>query len=246
MRDVVAADESAQRFKLHVQTSGRSLIARGFQNNLTRTATELIMAYMNAANSVHSNSADEPFTTPSQEYVRLAASSQAILLEETGLFKFMMNTLAGSPGMKIVEAAVQKQILQELRQIDHLGGVMSAIDYRYQRSQIQSAAHRYEQQIHSGQRPIIGLNRYTDDAGEMPKMAVVRTSIAKKRLQVQRVKAFKKKHAKRAQAALDHLSSAIGNGDNLFAELIQTVEHCTLGQITQRMQEHFGRFRPMV
>src|SRR5438093_9795989 len=101
MRDVFGANAAAQRFKLHTQTSGRSLIAQEFKNNLTRTALELLLAYLNATNSCHSNSADEPFTTPSHEYVRLAAQAQAILLEETGLFQFMMNTLGGSPGMKI-------------------------------------------------------------------------------------------------------------------------------------------------
>src|SRR6185503_13890816 len=85
LRDVFAANDNAQRFKLHTQTSGRSLIAREFQNNLTRTAVELMMSYMNATNSCHSNSADEPFTTPAEKYVRLAAQSQAILLEESGL-----------------------------------------------------------------------------------------------------------------------------------------------------------------
>ena len=105
MRDVFGADARAQLFKLHIQTSGRSLVAQEFKNNLTRTAVELMLAYMNGANSCHSNSADEPFTTPGQEYVRLAAQAQAIHLEETGLFKFMMNTLGGSPGMKIVERA---------------------------------------------------------------------------------------------------------------------------------------------
>src|SRR6266576_3879655 len=103
MRDAFGAGPRAQMFKLHTQTSGRSLIAAEFKNNLTRTAAELILAYMNATNSSHSNSADEPFTTPSEEWIRLAAHSQAILLEESGIFKLMMNTLAGSPGMRIVE-----------------------------------------------------------------------------------------------------------------------------------------------
>jgi methylmalonyl-CoA mutase len=97
MRDVFAADSRAQLFKLHTQTSGRSLVAHEFKNNLTRTAVELMLAYMNATNSCHSNSADEPFTTPGEEYVRLAAHAQAILLEETGLFKHTMNLLSGSP-----------------------------------------------------------------------------------------------------------------------------------------------------
>src|SRR6185295_15699770 len=105
--------ERAQLFKLHTQTSGRSLIAAEFKNNLTRTAIELMLAYINATNSCHSNSADEPFTTPGEEYVRLAAHGQAILLEETGLFKHMMGALSGSPGMQIVERAVQNAIVEE-------------------------------------------------------------------------------------------------------------------------------------
>src|SRR5438093_7947304 len=111
MRDVFGANERAQLFKLHTQTSGRSLIAHEFKNNLTRTAVELMLACMNATNSVHSNSADEPFTTPSEEYVRLAAHAQAILLEESGLFKHMMNALSGSPGMKVLERALEEEIL---------------------------------------------------------------------------------------------------------------------------------------
>jgi len=102
MRDVFGAGPRAQIFKLHTQTSGRSLIAHEFKNNLTRTSLELLLAYANATNSCHSNSADEPFTTPAEEYVRLAAHAQSILLEESGLFKSMMNAFGGSPGMKIV------------------------------------------------------------------------------------------------------------------------------------------------
>ena len=98
MRDVFGASPRGQMFKLHTQTSGRSLIAAEFKNNLTRTAAELMLAYMNGTNSCHSNSADEPFTTPSEEWIRLAAHGQAILLEESGIFKHTMNMLSGSPG----------------------------------------------------------------------------------------------------------------------------------------------------
>ena len=84
MRDAFGAGPKAQMFKVHTQTSGRSLIAAEFKNNLTRTAAELMLAYMNGTNSCHSNSADEPFTTPSEEWIRLAAHGQAILLDESG------------------------------------------------------------------------------------------------------------------------------------------------------------------
>src|SRR5213082_752346 len=246
MRDAYGAGPRGQLFKLHTQTSGRSLIAAEFKNNLTRTAAELILAYMNATNSCHSNSADEPFTTPSEEWIRLAAHGQAILLEESGIFKHTMNMLSGSPGMKAVERAVEAAILDEFREIERLGGVLAAVEERYQRSQIQNAAHRYEQQIYNGTRAIIGLNRYRNGADEIPEIELVRTTREKQKLQVERLKKFKKKNAEKSKRALDKLATVVERGENCFPALLDAVEVCSLGQITGRLQEIVGRFRPMV
>ena len=246
MRDVFQAGPHAQMFKLHMQTSGRSLIAQEYKNNMTRTAVELLLAYMNATNSCHSNSADEPFTTPSEEYVRLAAHAQAILLEESGLFKLMMNTLSGSPGMKIVERELEKAILEEFKKIDELGGVLPATELRYQRSQIQAAAHRYERQINEGTRLIVASNCYIDSKADLPEMKVVRTQRSRQEFQVERLQKFKRAHRDKGARALDALSRVVDKGSNVFAELLHTVEHCSLGQITARLQEQVGRFRPTV
>ena len=246
MRDAFGAGSRAQMFKVHTQTSGRSLIAAEFRNNLTRTAAELMLAYMNGTNSCHSNSADEPFTTPSEEWIRLSAHGQAILLDESGIFKHTMNMLSGSPGMKAVERAVEAAILEEFREIERLGGVMGAVENRYQRSQIQNAAHRYEQQIYDGTRPIIALNKYRDGAEEMPEVELVRTSRAKQQLQVDRLKKFKAKNARKAEAALDKLAAVAETNENCFPALMEAAEVCSLGQISGRLQEVVGRFRPMV
>jgi methylmalonyl-CoA mutase len=200
---------------------------------------------MNATNSCHSNSADEPFTTPSEEWIRLAAHGQAILLEESGIFKHTMNMLSGSPGMKAVERAVEAAILEEFREIERLGGVLAAVEERYQRSQIQNAAHRYEQQIYDGIRPVIGLNKYRDD-DDAPEVKLVRTPRAKQQLQVDRLRKFKKKNADRANRALDKLAEVADRGENVFPALLEAAEVCSLGQITGRLQEVVGRFRPMV
>ncbi|HYR58435.1 MAG TPA: methylmalonyl-CoA mutase family protein, partial [Chthoniobacteraceae bacterium] len=228
MRDVFGAGERAQHFKLHTQTSGRSLIAHEFKNNLTRTALELLLACINATNSCHSNSADEPFTTPGEEYVRLAAHSQAIVLEESGFFRHMMNVFAGSPGMRIVEQALERAIVDEFRAIDRLGGVLPAIEHRYQRSQIQTAAHRFEQQIYAGERPVIGLNRYRSASGELGEPKVVRTPRRRKQLQVDRLRKFKHRNRAASARALDELARVVENGGNVFAQLIKTVETCSL------------------
>jgi methylmalonyl-CoA mutase cobalamin-binding domain/chain len=245
IRDVFGGDLRAQRLKMHTQTSGRSLVSAEFKNNLTRTALEMVMAYMNATNSCHSNSADEPFTTPSEEYVKLASHGQAILLEESGLFRHRMNGLSGSPGMKAVERAVEVEILKEFSEIERLGGVVGAMEHRYQRSQIQASSYRYEQQILSGERRVIGLNRYAEQRdAQLP--AVVRVADAVKLKQVERVRAFKAKNARAAAGALDDLSQVVANGGNVFTQLVETVEVCSLGQITQRLQRDVGIFRPMI
>src|SRR3984957_7030672 len=246
MRDVFGSDKRAQILKLHTQTSGRSLIAADWRNNLTRTALELMLACMNATNSCHSNSADEPFTTPSEEYARYAAHAQAILLEESGLFKHMMNTLQGSPGMKAVGQAVEEAILEEFREIAEQGGVIGAVERRYQRSQIQASGHLLEQQISDGTRPVIGLNRYQNPSGDWPEVHMIRTPKEKKQLQLDRLREFEKRHAGEKERCLDRLTNVVQQGGNVFEELICTVEHCSLGQITERLCEVVGKFRPMV
>lgn len=133
MRDVFGADAKAQLLKLHMQTSGRSLIAAEYKNNLTRTAIELLVAYINYTNSCHSNSADEPFTTPTEEYARLASHAQSILLEESGLFEHTMNLLGGSPGLLALERNVERAILEIFHEIEGMGGVLAAMEQRYQR-----------------------------------------------------------------------------------------------------------------
>jgi methylmalonyl-CoA mutase cobalamin-binding domain/chain len=246
MRDVFNADRRAQRLKLHTQTSGRSLIAADWKNNLTRTAIELMLACMNATNSCHSNAADEPFTTPSEEYARYAAHAQAILLEESGLFRHVMDTLPGSPGMRAVGEAVEQAVLEEFETIEEQGGVLGAIERRYQRSQIQASAHTLERQIHDGKRPLIGQNRYGNGETVWPDHAMIRTPAAKKQLHLDRLNDFEKRHAGESERCLDQLSEAVHQGRNVFAELINTVEHCSLGQITGRLCEQVGKFRPLV
>jgi methylmalonyl-CoA mutase cobalamin-binding domain/chain len=245
MRDVFGANAKAQILKLHTQTSGRSLIAAEFQNNLTRTAAELMLAYMNYTNSCHSNSADEPFTTPTEKYALLASHGQSILLEESGLFKHTMNLFGGAPGLLMLERQVEKAIMDVFREMDTLGGVIAAMEQRYQRSKIQESGHRIETQIYSGERPIIGLNKYISHE-PMPSVPLARTSPKKQRLQVERLQAFKRKHAKKAPDALQRLENIARSGGNVFGELVHTVEVCSLGQITACLTGVVGKFRPMV
>jgi methylmalonyl-CoA mutase N-terminal domain/subunit len=141
---------------------------------------------------------------------------------------------------------VETAILAEFREIERLGGVLAAVEERYQRSQIQNAAHRYEQQIYDGSRPVIGLNRYRDGDDEFRDVKLARTPRAKQQLQVDRLRKFKKKNTDKARRALDKLATVAERGENVFPALLEAAEVCSLGQITGRLQEVVGRFRPMV
>ena len=117
---------------------------------------------------------------------------------------------------------------------------------RYQRSQIQNAAHKYEQQIYDGTRPIIALNKYRNGSDDIPEVKLARTPRKKQQLQVDRLAKFKKKNADKAKRALDKLAAVVERGENCFPALLEAVEVCSLGQITGRLQDVVGRFRPMV
>jgi methylmalonyl-CoA mutase len=246
MRDAFEAPEPARLFRLHTQTSGRSLVSAAFRNNIARTAVELLLAYANLTNSCHSNSADEPFTTPTEEYVRIASHSQSLLLEESGLFKHLMNVFTGGPAMVALQKRVEAGILAVLREIDSLGGVPAAIEQRYFRSMIQESAHRYERQIHDGQRPIIGLNRYRDPDEKPPPVQFVRTPAQSKKKQVERLREFKRAHEGPARGHLERLAAAARGSDNTFAVLVEAVEHCTEGQIIATLHDAWGYYRPPV
>ena len=247
MRDVFGAAERAQRLKLHTQTSGRSLVAAEFQNNLTRTAVELMLAYINATNSCHSNSADEPFTTPGEEYVRLAAHAQAILLEETGLFKHMMNTAGGSPGH---EGAWSRR--SRRRSSTSSARSTGSAACSPPSSTATSAARSRppptatSAQVNSGERPIIGLNRYATRTATPPTSASCEHHRASSGSRWRGSSSSRSATPSRPAGHLDELSKVVEDGGNVFGQLIETVEHCSLGQITQRLHELVGHFRPAV
>jgi len=123
---------------------------------------------------------------------------------------------------------------------------LAAVENRYQRSQIQNAAHRYEEQIYDGTRPIVALNKYRNPDEEMPEFELARTPRARQQLQVDRLKKFKTRNARKAEAALDKLADIVETDENCFPALLEAAEVCSLGQISERLQEVVGRFRPMV
>lgn len=246
MRDKYGANERSQKFKLHVQTSGRSLHAQEIQFNDIRTTLQALTALYDNCNSLHTNSFDEAVTTPTEESVRRALAIQQIIDKEYGIYK-NENVLQGSFIIEELTDLVEESILQEFESISERGGVLGAMERGYQRSKIQEESHYYEALKSSGEYPIVGVNTFinpdADVDSQMDQLEVRRGSEDEKQNQLKRLAAFKSRHANESGVALERLkATALSNG-NVFEELMEAVKTCSLGQISQALFEVGGQYR---
>ena len=244
MRDRYGANERSQKLKYHVQTSGRSLHAQEMAFNDIRTTLQALCAIYDNANSLHTNAYDEAITTPTAESVRRALAIQLIINREWGL-TMCENPLQGSFIIEELTDLVEEAVLAELEAINARGGVLGAMETGYQRGRIQDESIRYEHRKHDGSLPIIGVNTFLDPDGDgtPPKVELARSSDEEKQERIAAVQAFRERHAAERPAALERLRNAALTGENLFAVLMDTVRHCTLGEITEALFEVGGSYR---
>jgi methylmalonyl-CoA mutase len=246
MKEKYGAESGSQRLKYHIQTSGRSLHSREIQFNDIRTTLQALCAIYDNCNSLHTNAYDEAITTPSQESVRRALAIQMIINREWGLAK-NENPNQGSFIIEELTDLVEEAVLSEFDRITERGGVLGAMETGYQRSKIQEESMYYEELKHSGEYPIIGVNTFrnpdTDVDEEAATLELVRASDEIKQDQLRRLEDFKKRHQDEAPAALARLKEVALEGGNIFAELMNTVRCCSLGQITTALYEVGGQYR---
>lgn len=258
MRNVYGAGQRAQMFKFHTQTSGRALqIAEWDTLNSLRLNYHALMALLANTNSLHVDSADEPLTTPGEKWVRQATMIPNYLREEAEGF-LIQNLLSGSYAFRTLMKEVQEGVLKEFLRLDQLGGVGPATEQGYQRRCIAENSAKYEkerrridgEQSEKIMRKIIGYNAYTlphDHPDKYPAVTeIIRPEPRDWEKQLKRVKTFRKQHKEDAPEYLKRLRKVALGGGNIFAELLHTVKHATLGQITRTLSEAGGRYRKMV
>ncbi len=246
MRYLYKGNEQSQKLKYHIQTSGRSLHSQDIQFNDIRTTLQGLCAIYDNCNSLHTNAFDEAITTPSSESVRRALAVQLIINREWGLAK-NENTLQGSFIVDELTDLVEEAVLMEFERITERGGVLGAMESGYQRGKIQEESMYYELLKHSGEYPIVGVNTFIDpDANYEETMAcleLARSDDDQKDEQLRRLAAFKEIHGEVAGDALAKLQQTALEGGNMFAELMNTVQHCSLGTITQALYDVGGKYR---
>ncbi|MCB9228319.1 MAG: cobalamin B12-binding domain-containing protein [Deltaproteobacteria bacterium] len=245
MRDVYGADERSQKLKYHIQTSGRSLHAQEMSFNDIRTTLQALMALYDNCNSLHTNAYDEALTTPTEESVRRAMAIQMIINREYGPNQ-CENINQGSFFIRELTDLVEEAVLNEFENISSRGGVLGAMETQYQRSKIQEESMYYEHLKHEGKIPIIGVNTFQNPDSKQNSREgseLVRSTYEEKDEQIKRLDTFKKKHAQSSEKALSKLRETAVSDGNIFAELMNTVRFCSLGEISQTLYRCGGRYR---
>ncbi|HEX7810821.1 MAG TPA: fused isobutyryl-CoA mutase/GTPase IcmF [Burkholderiales bacterium] len=244
MRDKYGANERSQKLKYHVQTSGRSLHAQEIAFNDIRTTLQALIAIYDNCNSLHTNAYDEAITTPTAESVRRALAIQLVINREWGLAK-NENPNQGSFIIDEMTDLVEEAVLQEFERISERGGVLGAMETGYQRGKIQEESMYYEHKKHDGSYPIIGVNTFRNpDAEEAGgSIPLQRSTDEEKQSQIKRLREFQGRHAAETPAAIARLKQTVIDNGNVFAELVNAVRVCSLGQITDALFEVGGQYR---
>lgn len=247
MRDRYQASDRSQKLKYHIQTSGRSLHAQEIDFNDIRTTLQALVALYDNCNSLHTNAYDEAITTPTEESVRRAMAIQMIINKEYGP-NFCQNINQGSYFLEYMTDLVEEAVLKEFDSISRRGGVLGAMETQYQRSKIQEESLYYEHLKHSGELPIVGVNTYINpkllaDDYVRPEIELARASYEEKDAQLKRLEVFKDVNRNERDQALAALSQVVLDNGNIFTQLMHTVRHASLGDISETLFKVGGRYR---
>ncbi len=247
MRDRFGATQARSMMcRFHVQTAGSSLTASSIDNNVVRTTVQAISAVLGGAQSLHTNARDEALALPTEASARLALRTQQILAFETGVAD-TPDPLAGSYLVESLTDELEAAANEYLTEIDVLGGPLAAIETGFQQRQIQESAYRVQQEIEAGERIIVGVNRYAEEAVGPP-IALQRIEPEAERRQVEGVRAVRaERDAGVWSRSLQRLSDAARGGDNIMPALIEAVAaYATVGEMSNCLREVWGEHRELI
>ncbi len=245
MRERYGASKRSQMMKYHVQTSGRSLHAQEISFNDIRTTLQALYALFDNCNSLHTNAFDEAVTTPTEQSVRRAVAIQLIINREMGL-NYTENPWQGSFIVDELTDLVEEAVYAEFDRISERGGVLGAMDTMYQRGKIQDESLYYESRKHDGSLPLIGVNTFLPPEGqedEIHELELIRSTDGEKDDQIVAVRAFQQANDDTGREALARLQAVARARGNVFEALVDTVQTCSLGQISAALYEVGGEYR---
>jgi methylmalonyl-CoA mutase N-terminal domain/subunit len=241
-----ASNARSMMCRFHTQTAGSSLTAQSIDNNVVRTTLQALAAVLGGTQSLHTNSRDEALALPTAESARLALRTQQILAHEAGVTE-TPDPLAGSYFVESLTDQLEAAATAYLDEIDALGGTLSAIEGGFQQRQIQESAYRVQREIERGDRVVVGVNRFRDDA-PATRPALQRIDPEGERRQaagVRRVRAERDPGA--WEAAMRRLGDEALGDANLLPPIIEAVAaYATVGEIADRLRSAWGVHRELI
>ena len=234
-----ARKERSWLLRTHCQTAGVSLTAQQPYNNVVRTAFQALAAVLGGTQSLHTNSLDETYCLPTEEAVKIALRTQQLIAHESGVAD-VVDPLAGSYFVEALTDEVEEKARDYIRKIDDMGGILEAIERGYPQMEIAESAYRFQREIESDDRIVVGINRFRDEEDAPIRMLRIDPVVeAGQRERVERSK--KTRDRDRALRALETIRTAARAGENLMPPIIQGLrDRITLGEISDLFREEFG------
>jgi methylmalonyl-CoA mutase N-terminal domain/subunit len=238
-----AADPRSLALRFHAQTAGSMLTAQQPQNNIVRVAIQALAAVLGGCQSLHTNSMDEALSLPSEEAVRIALRTQQILAHESGVAD-TIDPLGGSYAVERLTRLLEEEAESYIAKVDGMGGAVHAIGFMQR--EIQEAAYRYQQEVESKARVVVGVNDFVID--EPPPGDLFQVDPAVAATMAERLATLRKRRdADRAARALEAIAAAARGRDNLVPRILEAVRaEVTLGEICGALRGIFGTHSPSV
>jgi methylmalonyl-CoA mutase N-terminal domain/subunit len=236
-----AKDPRSWLLRTHAQTAGVTLTAQQPYNNVVRVAIQGLAAVLGGTQSLHTNSLDETYALPTQEAVTIALRTQQILAYETGLDR-VVDPLAGSYFVEYLTDEIEKRAREYLRRIDEMGGIVRAVEEGFPQKEIAESAFRHQREVETGDRVIVGVNRFASDTGAVPTLKIDEAVTERQIERLRRVKADRDRSA--VALTLRQVAAACDSGANLVPPVLEAVNaYATLGEICDVFREKFGTYR---
>ncbi len=235
-------DERSMALRFHTQTAGCSLTAQQPYNNIVRVTLQALSAVLGGTQSLHTDSMDETYAIPTEDAVRVALRTQQIIAHESGVAN-TIDPLGGSYYIENLTNKMEEAVYEYFKKLDELGGMVSAIEKGFPQKEIKEAAYKYQREIDSKEKIIVGLNDFM--AEEKTPVEVFKTDPDAERKQIQRLKDVKRaRDEKRLKSTLQDLKRTAHGDENLMPSIIEAIKaYGTVGEICDVLKSVFGEYK---
>jgi methylmalonyl-CoA mutase, N-terminal domain len=240
-----AKQERSLWCRFHCQTAGVSLFVEQPENNIVRTTIQALAAVLGGTQSLHTNSMDEAMALPSERAVRIALRTQQIIAHESGVAN-TVDPLGGSYTIEALTNRMEEGCFKYFEKIDELGGMIQAIERGFPQREIADSAYRYQQEVDTRQRILVGVNDFlqgNDEPIAIPIHTITRESQERHLERLRRVRRERDQSA--VAEAMQRLENAARHErENLMPFIVDAVRaYATLGEMCNLLRGVFGEYR---